>query len=65
VLERNTKCVTCAKVASIAAGAVEGGKGQVVEVMLRTGRLLDRENARFIREHLSHAECVAVEQFLR
>jgi hypothetical protein len=39
-------------------------KAQVVEVMLRTGRLQDRENARLIREHLSDAECVAVERCL-
>jgi hypothetical protein len=58
VLARN------AKVAGVAAGAVEGGKREVVEVMLRTGRLQDRENAHLIREHLSDAECVAVERYL-
>jgi hypothetical protein len=65
-LARNAKAMTCAKVASVAAGAVEGGQGgQVVEAMLRTGRLQDRENAHLIREQLSDVECVAVEQYLQ
>jgi hypothetical protein len=59
-LTRSAKAMTCAKVASVAAGAMEGGKGQVVEAMLTTGRLQDRENAHLIREQLSEVEWVAV-----
>jgi hypothetical protein len=60
-LTRSAKAMTCAKVASVAAGAMEGGKGQVVRMMLRTGRLQDVENAHLIREQLSEVEWVAVE----
>jgi hypothetical protein len=59
-LARNARAMTCAQVASVAAG-VEGGKGQVVRMMLRTGRLQDVENAHLIREQLTDVEWLAVE----
>jgi hypothetical protein len=64
-LTRSAKAMTCAQVASVAAGAMEGGKGQVVDAMLRTGRLQDRENAHLIKEQLSEVEWMAVEQYVQ
>jgi hypothetical protein len=64
-LARNAKAMTCSKVASIAAGAVEGGKGQVTAVMLATGRLQDRENAHLIQEQLSEADWLFVKVYLQ
>jgi hypothetical protein len=63
-LARGLTSLTCAKVASIAAGTMEGGKGQVVQAMLRTGRLRDRENVRLIRAQLSPAAWAGVERYL-
>jgi hypothetical protein len=63
-LARNAKAMTCAQVASVAAG-VKAEKAQVVEVMLKTGRLQDRENAHLIREQLSEVEWLAVEQYVQ
>jgi hypothetical protein len=64
-LARNAKAMTCSKVASIAAGAVEGGKGQVTAVMLATGRLQDRGNAHLIQEQLSEADWLFVKVYLQ
>jgi hypothetical protein len=63
-LARGLTNLTCAKVARIAAGTMEGGKGQVVQAMLRTGRLRDRENVRLIRAQLSPAAWAGVERYL-
>jgi hypothetical protein len=64
VAARRLKCLTCAQVASAAAGTMDGGKGQVVRAMLQTAPLVDRENAHLIREQLSPAAWAGVERYL-
>jgi hypothetical protein len=63
-LTRSLTSMTCAKVASITAGATEAGRGQVVQAMLRTGRLADRENAHLIKDQLSPAAWAGTHQYL-